>query len=412
MTQKFSNNARSALVGSLTAGATSFTIDSATADLFPVANTTDWLAPVNWFKAVIENSLGQVEIIRVGVRNAGSGLLSNVLRGQEGTIALAFSAGAVVSLRLTAADFETALAKFENVTPFMETLLDDADAGTARATLRAADASATVNLSGDQTIDGVKAFSSPIAGSVTGGASTASLAPQFDNSNKIASTAFVRRQGLQASDRIVYESSQTLTAAHAGASLVATGTAAISFTLPAANALPAGGRIYFLSFIVGANLTISRAGADFLVGNGSLSSFPSVTLMPGDTLTLESNGVSAWSLVGGSVQSLYSAGAPVGAGQIWQDVAASRALGTTYTNTSGRSIAVSVSTSSTTTGSSVGATATVSGVIVAQAAVNESAGASFAGLTQQLSFLVPPGATYSVSVASGGVINRWAELRT
>jgi hypothetical protein len=110
MTQKFSNNARAALVGSLTAGATSFTIDSATADLFPIANTTDWLAPVNWFKAVIENSLGQVEIIRVGVRNAGSGLLSNVLRGQDGTAALAFSAGAVVSLRITAQDVEKCLA--------------------------------------------------------------------------------------------------------------------------------------------------------------------------------------------------------------------------------------------------------------------------------------------------------------
>lgn len=110
MTQKFSNNARAALVGSLTAGATSFTIDSSTADLFPIANTTDWLAPVNWFKAVIENSLGQVEIVHVGVRNAGSGLLSNVLRGQDGTAALAFSAGAVVSLRITAQDVEKCLA--------------------------------------------------------------------------------------------------------------------------------------------------------------------------------------------------------------------------------------------------------------------------------------------------------------
>lgn len=106
MSQKFSNNARSRLAGSLSAGATSFTIESATADLFPVANTADWLTPADWFKAVLQNDLGQTEIIYVGVRNAGSGLFSNVLRAQEGTAALAFSPGAVVGLRLTALDHE------------------------------------------------------------------------------------------------------------------------------------------------------------------------------------------------------------------------------------------------------------------------------------------------------------------
>lgn len=110
MSQKFANNARSTLVGALTAAATSFTIDSSTADLFPVGNTTNWLAPGDWFKAVIENSLGQIEIVHVGVRNAGSGLFSSVLRGKDGTVALDFSAGAVVSLRITAQDVEKCLA--------------------------------------------------------------------------------------------------------------------------------------------------------------------------------------------------------------------------------------------------------------------------------------------------------------
>lgn len=110
MTQKFSNNARSALVGSITAAATSLTVEAAKADLFPVADTTDWAAPVNWFKLTLENSLGQVEIVKVGTRASGSGVLSNLLRGQDGTTALAFSAGDTVGLRITAKDVENALA--------------------------------------------------------------------------------------------------------------------------------------------------------------------------------------------------------------------------------------------------------------------------------------------------------------
>lgn len=110
MTQKFANNARSRLVGALSNSATSFTIEASTADLFPIANTVDWLVPNAWFKATIENSLGQVEIVKVGVRALGSAIISNVQRGQDGTAAIAFDAGAVVGLRITHKDIEDALA--------------------------------------------------------------------------------------------------------------------------------------------------------------------------------------------------------------------------------------------------------------------------------------------------------------
>ena len=109
MTQQFRNNARSRLIGALNNSATSFTIDGATADLFPVGNTPNWLAKANWFKATIENSLGQIEVVHVGVRTLGSGVFANVLRGQEGTTAIAFDAGAVVGLRITAQDIQAAL---------------------------------------------------------------------------------------------------------------------------------------------------------------------------------------------------------------------------------------------------------------------------------------------------------------
>jgi hypothetical protein len=118
MSQRFSNNARSRLVGALNNSATTFTIESATADTFPVANTTNWVTPLNWFKATIQNSLGQVEIVRVGTRGLGSGIFGNVLRGQDGTTAIAFDAGAVVGLRVTAEDIEAALALLEENNTF------------------------------------------------------------------------------------------------------------------------------------------------------------------------------------------------------------------------------------------------------------------------------------------------------
>lgn len=152
MAQKFSNGARSRLVSSITNSATSFTIESATADLMPVANTSNWGTPADWFKAVLQNDLGQIEIIHVGVRGLGSGVLSNVLRGRDGTAALAFAAGSVIGLRLTAADVESALGASLNA----------------------------VQRSGNETIAGTKTFSSPIVGSITGNAATADHADTAD----------------------------------------------------------------------------------------------------------------------------------------------------------------------------------------------------------------------------------------
>lgn len=92
--------------------------------------------------------------------------------------------------------------------------------------------------------------------------------------------------------------------------------------------------------------------------------------------------------------------APVlGVGQTWQNVTASRALGTNYTNTTGKAIAVSVATSQ-------GAGYTeiiVNGVIAARAAAATGAEPvdTFA--------IVPPGAVYSVTNPNPLVY--WAELR-
>jgi len=90
----------------------------------------------------------------------------------------------------------------------------------------------------------------------------------------------------------------------------------------------------------------------------------------------------------------------VGVSQTWQDVGASRALGTTYTNTTGRPIAVSIG---------IGVAAnfaviqlTIGGVIAARYA-------QYSG-TQQCFGIVPPGATYVTNTASLSKYS-WSELR-
>ena len=111
MPQLFTNNACALLASGITDTATSLTVEAAKADLFPTANVGTGAVPSvnNWFKATLQDAMGNVEIIYVRTRNAGSGVMSDVLRGQEGTIAKAFTAGSVVGVRITAADAQAAV---------------------------------------------------------------------------------------------------------------------------------------------------------------------------------------------------------------------------------------------------------------------------------------------------------------
>lgn len=102
---------------------------------------------------------------------------------------------------------------------------------------------------------------------------------------------------------------------------------------------------------------------------------------------------------------LATAVVPVGVGQTWQNVLASRAFGTTYTNSTGRPIMVSVSASTLNTASW---TVTVAGVTIGY---NAGSGASaYAPVTN--TFIVPAGATYVVAISAGSpTLSYWAELR-
>ena len=113
MGQRFTNLARATLASGVLSSATTLVLDTvANADSFPTANTGDnpLPAPTDWFKATLQDTAGNIEIVHVRTRTVGSTVLSDVLRGREGTSARTFATGAVVGLRVTAADMETAVA--------------------------------------------------------------------------------------------------------------------------------------------------------------------------------------------------------------------------------------------------------------------------------------------------------------
>lgn len=96
----------------------------------------------------------------------------------------------------------------------------------------------------------------------------------------------------------------------------------------------------------------------------------------------------------------FSTAPVLGVGQSWQDVLASRVSGTTYTNTTGRPIMVSVTKAQSSASNNY---ITVDGVIVGRVRGY--------GIEDQapLVAIVPNGSQYSVTTTSA--IQHWAELR-
>lgn len=109
MTQKFSNAARALLAATINDTDASLTIVEGGA-LFPVADTgASAIGPgADWFKLTLQDAAG-IEIVFVRTHTASSNTFSNILRGQEGTTAREFLAGAVVGLRPTAGDADATI---------------------------------------------------------------------------------------------------------------------------------------------------------------------------------------------------------------------------------------------------------------------------------------------------------------
>lgn len=88
------NNATALLASSITTSSTTLVLESGSGQRFPT------LAPGDWYPVTVVDSAGNMEIMRCTAR---SGVNLTVQRGQEGTVARVFDAGARVDLRLTAA---------------------------------------------------------------------------------------------------------------------------------------------------------------------------------------------------------------------------------------------------------------------------------------------------------------------
>lgn len=113
----------------------------------------------------------------------------------------------------------------------------------------------------------------------------------------------------------------------------------------------------------------------------------------------------AWVTVPSTIQGAGgeagSSMAGLGYGQTWQNLLGSRAVATTYTNTTGRPISVSVGLTS--AGGNASVFPTVNGVSLATLNVN------VAGSNAAQIFTVPPGHTYSAT--GTGTLTAWVELR-
>jgi hypothetical protein len=98
-----------------------------------------------------------------------------------------------------------------------------------------------------------------------------------------------------------------------------------------------------------------------------------------------------------------SLNAGIGVNQTWQDVSASRAIGTTYTNSTGKPIMVAITYTNS-------AAATVQGLVIGGVVVY--AAGSEVGNGSGFSLLVPNGLTY-VTTTNGGTMSKvtWYELR-
>jgi hypothetical protein len=175
MAQQFRNNARALLTASITNTATTIVIEATKADLFPIADVGTGSLPStsDWFKVTLQDPSGNVEIVAVRTRTAGSGILSNVIRGYDGTTALAFVSGTVVGLRITAEDVQTALDLPNQNSVFTG---DNSFSG-------------TNEFTGTQTFSGVTSFSDDVTFNDSPEVPTPTTG---DSSAKAASTEFVQ----------------------------------------------------------------------------------------------------------------------------------------------------------------------------------------------------------------------------
>ena len=193
----------------------------------------------------------------------------------------------------------------------------------------------------------------------------------------------------------------TLTAADANGLVRLSGSGAV--TMPAASAVSNGYTFTLFNTTLTA-VTINRAGADQFAVNGG-GYVNSITLQPGDTIVIAALSASPWLVIGGTGANRYAGSTIVGASSGYTSVTGSRAIGPIYTNTTGRPLIVSV-TIRTQAVAQAGCRLWVGGVEIAQYYTPVDS-----YVYGYLQGIVPPGATYQVTQATGtNALSLWQEL--
>lgn len=144
----------------------------------------------------------------------------------------------------------------------------------------------------------------------------------------------------------------------------------------------------------------------WLVVNATTGAFVlTVKTAAGTGVAVPQSGYAAPVEVYGDGTNIYPVVAPaIGSGaQVWADLSGSRALGTSYTNSTVNPIQVCFTP---VLGAPGTIAAVVGGVTIGRL------GASNSQIEPSISFIVPPGVSYQVNLVGGSVVSfRWAELR-
>jgi hypothetical protein len=310
---------------------------------------------------VVKNSVGATYTIPAGttaqVFSAGTGI-ENALTFFSGAIlspAAIIGGGTIdnVAIGLTTAS----TGNFTTLT--LDNALAVAEGGTGVTT---STGTGNVVLSASPTLTG-----NPIAPTQTAG----------DNSTKVATTAYVNSAVTTATGSL-----GTMSTQNANAVAITGGTITGITDLAVAD---------------GGTGSSTLAANNVLLGNGTSALQTVAPSTSGNVLT--SNGTT-WA---------SSTNLAIGVGQSWTDVKASRALGTTYTNSTGKPIQLSV-----TIGHPNGANSEVSisvnSVVIGTLA--DTYGANSPAFKMGVQHIIPNGATYAISIVQGSpTIFLWFELR-
>jgi hypothetical protein len=217
---------------------------------------------------------------------------------------------------------------------------------------------------------------------------------------------------------------QTLTAADMGECVIFSGSAAATVTLPALSTVPTGSAIEIVNTGT-ADLKVQRAGTDQI--DSGPSAVVSIVIPPNQSLKLvRASGSTLWCAIGISATLIISAasrallaatdlagmGAVVGALGVGQTIQSpARTAGVTYTNTTGRPIAVYARAQGPSGSLGAGMVLFVDGLVCGAVTLATLNGGVYAGFTGSTNAVVPSGSTYRVELDNASLLS-WTELRS